>query len=247
VPARKDARAGCLSKETTMTENATQWFEPDASNADQPTSETDTDAPARIYDDEGARVASPTCACCGAELASSFSMDGTVPIKFASFGCFSDDCDSAQGGATYVFVTGDEMDESDRRSRYRDAKNTGWVAYEKDDNGDTVCDDDGNAVKQYHHQFAGPQTPASVAKLINDTYPAGEYVVQRTDTYEATVTFPESASGTHADRLAARYAVNGEMWPAFDVEVHGERERPQVVIRRLWNVDVEDALEANQS
>jgi hypothetical protein len=60
------------------------------------------------------------------------------------------------------------------------------------------------------------------------------------------VTFPANASGTHADRLAARYAVNGEMWPAFDVEVHGERERPQVVIRRLWNVDVEDALEGDQ-
>jgi hypothetical protein len=67
VPARKDARAGCLADRTTMTENATQWFEPDASNADQPTTDTG-DAPARIYDDEGVRVAMPTCACCGAEL-----------------------------------------------------------------------------------------------------------------------------------------------------------------------------------
>jgi hypothetical protein len=225
---------------TAMKANVTSGQEPDASNAEQTT--LDTDAPARIYDDEGVRVETPTCACCGAELASSFSMGGTVPIKFASFGCFSDDCDGAQGGATYVFVTGDEMDESDRRSRYRDAKNTGWVAYEKDDDGDTVRDD-GNAVKQYHHRFAGPQTPASVAKLINDTYPTGEYVVQRTDTKEATVTFPASASGTHADRLAARYAVNGQTWPAFDVAVHGERERPQVVIRRLSGVEVEDALE----
>jgi hypothetical protein len=84
-------------------------------------------------------------------IASSFAVGGTAPIKSASFGCFSDDCDGAQGGAAYVFVTGDEIDESDRRSRYRDAKNTGWVAYEKDDNGDTVRDDDGNAVKQYTH------------------------------------------------------------------------------------------------
>lgn len=55
-----------------------------------------------------------------------------------------------------------------------------------------------------------------------------------------------SASGPHADRFAVSYAVNGEMWPAFDGAVHGDQDPPQVVIRRLWNVDVEDALEGDQ-
>jgi hypothetical protein len=246
VPARYNARAGCL-KEPTMSENATQWFEPDASNASQqPTTETVADIPARIYDDEGARNGTPTCVCCGEELAASYVRGGDVAIKHSSFGCFSEACSGTQGGATYVFVTGKELSDSERQSRYRNAKNTGWCDFEEDDNGDTVRDDDGNAVKKYHHRFAGPQSPASVANLVNDTYPVGEYVVQRTDTKEATVTLPASASATDADRLAARYAVNGETWPAFDVEVHGEQERPQVIIRRLRNVNVKDALEANQ-
>jgi hypothetical protein len=43
VPARYDARAGCLSERTTMTTNATSGQEPDASDANQqPTSEADS-------------------------------------------------------------------------------------------------------------------------------------------------------------------------------------------------------------
>ena len=224
---------------TAMTENATQWFESDASTDDQPTTETAPEAPARIYDDEGVRSEMPMCACCGAELAPSYVYGGDVAIKHASFGCFSDTCGGVQGGATYVFVTGEELSDSERQSRYHRAKNTGWCDFQEDENGDLVRDDDGNAVKKYHHRFAGPQSPASVANLINDTYSAGEYVVQRTDTKEATVTFPASTSGVDADRFAARYCVDGEVWPAFDVAVHGEQDRPQVIIRRLSGVNVE--------
>lgn len=50
---------------------------------------------------------------------------------------------------------------------------------------------------------------------------------------ETTITLPASASGTDADRFAARYAVEGKTWEAFDVEVFGERDRPQVVVRRV--------------
>ena len=200
---------------------------------DEESSTEPTDAPARIYTDDGVRSDRPACGCCGAELASSYTFGGDVPIKFASFGCFSDECAGTQGGATYVFVTGEEMTPSERQSRAREGKNTGWCAFEEDENGDVVRDEDGNAVKEYHHQFASPQSPACVAKLVNDTYPVGEYVFQRTATKETTVTLPASASGTDADRLAARYAVDGETWEKFDVEVFGERDRPQVVIRRV--------------
>ena len=192
------------------------------------------DAPARIYTDEGTPAGNPaTCACCGAELSRSYTVSGDVPIKHASFGCFSDVCGGSQGSATYVFVTGEEMTPSERRSRVEQGKNVGFCEFEEDENGDLVRDENGDPVKEYHHRFPGPQSPANVAGLINDTYPVGEYVLQRTDTKETTITLPANASGTDADRLAACYAVEGETWEAFDVQVFGERDRPQVVVRRV--------------
>lgn len=197
------------------------------------TGSEDNDAPARIYDDEGVKFGTATCACCGEELAPSYVEGGDVAIKHTTFSCLSDECGGAQGGATYVFVTGEELSASERQNRARKGKNLSWCEFEEDDNGDLIRDEEGNAVKEFHHHFASPQSPACVAKLINDTYPVGEYIVQRTDTKEATVTFPEAASASEADRLAARYARDGETWEKFDVQVFGGCDRPQVVIRRV--------------